>query len=125
MSSSLLKAFNNHLTELIDDVILVFPDNLNLKTGKTFVEGIQKVNPRSVIQGWKNGIAIPYKIQIENGDKDFFISKSYDQDLPNYTKTLSIIEEIKKLVNNTSKTNQEKVMKYVQNLTKLCNMYFS
>ena len=40
--SSLLKAFNNHLMEFLDDVIRIFPENLDIKTGKTFAEGLKK-----------------------------------------------------------------------------------
>ena len=29
-----LKAFNNHLLEFIEDVIRIFPENLDIKTGK-------------------------------------------------------------------------------------------
>ena len=32
--SSLLKAFNNHLLEFVEDVIRIFPENLDIKTGK-------------------------------------------------------------------------------------------
>ena len=50
---SILKAFNNHLTEFIDDLIVVFPDNLDIKTGKTFVEGLKKINPKRLPMIWK------------------------------------------------------------------------
>ena len=34
--SSYLKLFNNHLNEFIDDVLLIFPDDLDLQTCATF-----------------------------------------------------------------------------------------
>ena len=36
--SSVLKAFNNHLFEFIDDIITAFPDNNDIKTAKSFFE---------------------------------------------------------------------------------------
>ena len=66
--SSLLKVFNTHLLEFIDDVISIFPDNLDLKTGKTFIEGLKKVNPKALIQVWKSSIVNPYRNFILQGD---------------------------------------------------------
>ena len=37
---SLLKAFNNHFLEFIEDVIKIFPENLDIMTAKTFLEGM-------------------------------------------------------------------------------------
>ena len=71
-ANSILKLFNNHLIEFIDDVISIFPKNLDLKTGKTFMEGMRKVNPKKLIQVWKIGVADVYKNQIESNNFDFF-----------------------------------------------------
>ena len=40
-------------------------------------------------------------------------------------KTLKILENIRVMVRQTSEQNKEKVMKYVQNLSKLCEIYFT
>ena len=42
--STVLKAFNNHLFEFIDDVISAFPNNNDVKTTKTFFELTKKGN---------------------------------------------------------------------------------
>ena len=39
---TLLKAFNNHLIEFIEDLIKIYPEDLDLKTSKTFISGIIK-----------------------------------------------------------------------------------
>ena len=36
--STVLKAFNNHFFEFIDDIIGIFPENNDIKTTKTFFE---------------------------------------------------------------------------------------
>ena len=53
-------------------------------------------------------------------------NKDYKNDLPedSTNKTLQIINDIKRLLNVTSIKNKKKSMKYVQNLTKICNIYF-
>ena len=66
--SSLLKAFNNHLLEFTDDIIRIFPQNLEIKTGKTFIEGIKRVNPKKIITYWRDNILNLYEIEITEGD---------------------------------------------------------
>ena len=125
-ANSILKLFNNHLIEFINDVISIFPKNLDLKTGLTFVEGIKKVNPKKLIQVWKINVVDVYKNQIAKNNFDFFLNKDYKNDLPidHDNKLIAIIEDIKSLLKNTSKENQTKAMKYVQNLSKMSNLYF-
>ena len=125
--SSILKAFGNHLIEFLEDVIRVFPENLDIKTGKTFIEGIKRVNPRRLVILWKECVLDLYEDQINDGDLNFFINKNYNSDLgENSTdKGKQIIEDMKYLVKGASEANQKKAMKYIQNLTKLCKLYFT
>ena len=123
--SSLLKVFNTHLLEFIDDVISIFPDNLDLKTGKTFIEGLKKVNPKALIQVWKSSIVNPYRNFILQGDQAFFLNKDYTNDLPTDSgKALEILDQVRTSLKNSSIENKKKAMKYVQNLTKISELYF-
>tara|TARA_B100000282_G_C31698693_1_gene475125 strand:+ start:977 stop:1360 length:384 start_codon:yes stop_codon:yes gene_type:complete len=125
---SLLKAFNNHFLEFIEDVIKIFPENLDIITAKTFLEGMIKVNPKLLCEYWYNWIGTKYAQKIENEDIDFFINKDYNNDLANDWKTGKIynaIENLRSAIKNISVENQKKAMKYVNNLTKLSNLYFN
>ena len=123
---SLIKAFNNHLLEFIDDVISIFPDNADIRTSKTFLEGIKKVNPKKIIIYWNNYIVSLYDAEITEGDLNFFINKNYEQDVGgDKRENLRVLEDIRKLVKETTKENQKKAMKYVQNLNKICKLYFN
>tara|TARA_B100000902_G_scaffold229938_1_gene218173 strand:+ start:2285 stop:2662 length:378 start_codon:yes stop_codon:yes gene_type:complete len=123
--SSVLKAFNNHLLEFIDDVIRIFPNNLDIKTGKTFIEGVKKVNPKKIITYWRDNILALYEKEITEGDITFFVNKDYRNDIGTESQTLQVLEDIRSLVKETTKDNKDKAMKYLQNLTKLCKLYFS
>ena len=123
--SSLLKAFNNHLLEFIEDVIRIFPENLDIKTGKTFIEGVKRVNPKKIITYWRDNILKLYETEITDGDITFFINKDYKNDIGTETQSLKVLEDIRNLVRNTSQENKDKAMKYIQNLTKICKLYFS
>ena len=50
--SNLVKVFNDHLIEFLDDVITIFPENTDIQTGRTFIIGIKKVNPKKIIKSW-------------------------------------------------------------------------
>jgi len=123
--SSVLKAFNNHLLEFIEDVIRIFPENLDIKTGKTFIEGVKKVNPKKIITYWRDNILALYETEILEGDITFFVNKDYRNDIGSEAQTLKVLEDIRGLVRETTQDNKDKAMKYLQNLTKLCKLYFS
>mgnify|MGYP001230486585 FL=1 len=115
------KVFNEHLLEFLDDVISILPDNLDIKTAKSFVEGLKKVNPKKIIISWYSYITVPYKSIIEAGDYDFFEKKNYDNEV--YSEYIKAVDNIKKSVKLLDKENKKKAMKYVQNLTKLSLLY--
>jgi len=124
---SILKAFTGHLMEFVTEIKKVFPEDADLRTGYFFLEGLVKVNPKSVILGWKECVNEPYKEEILRGDVDYFINKDYDKDLEgsqNKGKLLKTIDSFRERVRNMGEDNKKKSIKYVQNLTKLCGMYF-
>ena len=124
---SVLKAFTGHLMEFAREIKKVFPEDADLRTGALFLEGLVKVNPKSVILGWKECVNDLYKDQILAGNLDYFINKDYNSDLEgsqNKGKLLKTIDAFRKRVKNMGEDNKKKSMKYVQNLTKLCSMYF-
>ncbi len=125
---SILKAFTGHLMEFADEIKRVFPNDADLRTGIIFLEGLVKINPKSIILGWKECINDPYKEQILKGDLEYFLAKDYNKDLEGFGKKksniLNTIDSFRDKIKNMGDVNKEKSMKYVQNLTKLCNMYF-
>lgn len=125
---TLLKAFNNHLIEFIEDLMIIYPEDLDLKTSHTFITGIIKVNPRMICNYYHTNIAIKYKKQLGEGDINFFINKDYDEDLGDEWKTNKIhstMEKWRELLRNSSIENKEKSIKYFQNLSKLSELYFN
>ena len=127
---SILKAFNNHFVEFWDDILRVFPNDINIKTARLFIVNINKVNPALVIKYWHEYVVKPYVSNIKKGNFDFFIKKDYTDDLGTSSqydspKMLEIIKELKDKASRMGEHNHEKVIKYLQNLTKLCNLFFN
>tara|TARA_Y100000996_G_scaffold359344_1_gene301380 strand:+ start:216 stop:620 length:405 start_codon:yes stop_codon:yes gene_type:complete len=128
--SSLLSAFNIHLLELLEDLKTLYPSDINIKTAIRLVSTLKKANPKMLIKGWKACVNDEYKKQIEAGDFDFFLNKDYDRDIggdlkQSSSQILEAIGLIKVKFRVMNSKNREKTIKYVQNLTKLCDLYFS
>jgi len=124
--TTILSAFNNHFMEFLEDVHKIFPNNKDIRSAKTAISLLKTTNPRAVIKLWKTYIVMPYKNQIEAGDISFFINRDYSSDLVNTddaNNTLNIIEQLREPVRNMGLENQQKAIKYIQNLTKISDMY--
>lgn len=124
---TLKQLFCTQLIEFMDDIISIFPNNLDLKTGKTFIVGLTKVSKKKLIGIWKTSVVDVYEEAILKGDKEYFINKDYGEDLGEVgtDKMMSVIEDVRGLMRKTSEENKEKAMKYLQNLTKICKLYYA
>ena len=122
---SLMKAFNSHLMDFVDDVVRIFPNDVDVQTCKTFLQGIKKVNPKKIIYVWHERITLKYENQIMSNDYDYFENKKYDNDVYNNKTIIGQIENIRNKVKHTSMDNKKKSMKYMQNLIKLSKLYFN
>ena len=126
---SFLKAFNNHLKEFITDITTVLPKDSELRTTKFFLEGLILIKPSQIIKAWHLYIIEPYRLQISKGDYNFFLNKDYTNDIGkgvdgNSNEILSAISRIRIKLKNLDEVDKKKTIKYVQNLSKLCELYY-
>jgi len=125
--TTLVGAFNNHLTEFIDDLISIFPDDSDVKMARTAFANMKSINPTAVIKIWFKYVS-KYSSAIEQGDLSFFIDHDYSADVNGSDKrdeVQRIIDKLRNPVRNMGTENQAKAMKYIQNLTKISTMYIS
>lgn len=125
--SLLLKAFNKHFFQFLDDIILFFPDNIDLVTSRQHFDTIKSANPTLILKIWHKYIYIPYNDKIEAGDLDFFIEKDYAEDLKNMKNNEKILNVINtslrdplRLMNDT---NMDKCRQHFQLVTRICARY--
>lgn len=113
------------MEEFLDDILLVFPKDNELKRGATAIRTLIKFNPKMCITVWKECILLPYKKEIESGDPNFFISKDYYNDVAGgeYECVLESIERLRQPIKEMGEDNQKKALQYIQNLSKLSEMY--
>lgn len=127
-SSTILKTFNNHFEDFVNDVQSVFPEDPEILSCKNVVLSIRKANPTTIIKIWRYYIADKYGNEIELGDISFFLDKDYNDDLTymdesNTRNILNKINILREPIRNMGPENQGKSMKYIQNLTKLSKLY--
>lgn len=126
MNSQILKGFNDHFMELVEDIERVFPNDTDISTVKNSFKELRKANPKMVIKVYKEQIVDLYRDQIEKGNIDFFIDKDYKNDIGNIADSEYILNKINILkdpIRNMEPIDQVKVIKYIQNLSKLCDVY--
>lgn len=123
--SQILSAFNDHFTEFVDDIKRVFPNDVDIATAANALAKLRKANPKIIIMAFKQFVSSPYKKEIESGEIEFFINKDYSQDIGGDSASLilSKIDLLRKPVSEMNESEQEKVIKYLQNLTKLADLY--
>lgn len=121
-NNNILTLFNDHFIEFVSDIQNVFPNDADILTAKNSLLTIRKANPKMIVKIWKKYIVEKYQEEIDAGDISFFMEKDYSMDLAaaeNSDKILECINRLKAPIKQMSKENQDKTMKYIQNLTKL------
>lgn len=121
------KAFNKHFIEFVDDIADYFSDNMEIKTTANALRTMRKANPKLIIGVWYTSIVQRYDNEIERGDLNFFITKEYNEDVSGMDgndEVLKGIDKIRKPIQEMGEEDRHKAMKYIQNLTKLCKLYY-
>jgi len=126
--TTILRAFNTHLFEFLDDIISVFPDNVDIVASKTSLEFTKKANPTLIVKIWYSYIYLPYAEIIDAGNLDFFINKDYSGDLSGLSNSRDIsaaVDALRGPIRGMSESNKAHSLNYIQNLCKLSKVYNS
>ena len=121
-ATNLQTVFNDHFVEFISDIQSVFPQDHDILMAKNSLLAVRKANPKMIVKIWKTFIVDKYKKEIDAGDLTFFMEKDYSEDVAGADKSEKIMQAINRLrtpIKQMTKVDQEKTMKYIQNLTKL------
>jgi len=125
----ILETFNKQFCELVEDVRRIFPNDMTVSIMNKSLSILMMVNKKQIIQVYKTSTADVYSKEIENGDLSFFINKNYNEDVTSKGYSTDVvlekIEYVKGLVKQMNEEEQHNVIKYFQNLTVLCKMYYA
>jgi hypothetical protein len=124
--SSILRGFNSHFMEFLNDLITIYPDNQDIMSAKVSFENIKKMNPTIIIKAWYSHVYFPYKAVIDQGDISFFFDKDYSNDLSDINNSedlLKVIEKVREPIRNMDEVNKKHASQYLKNLSKLSSIY--
>ena len=129
MTSIYLKSFNQKLFEFLDDIISIFPENMDIVVSRNYFETIKKANPTMLLKIWYQYIYVKYQDVIDAGNISFFLDKDYSDDLsmlPNAKDILKTIDtSLRDPIRNMDETNFAHCAKYIQILSKLSAGYMT
>lgn len=126
--STILRAFNTHFFDFLNDIISIIPDNHDISVAKNSFETIKRANPTIILKVWYQFVYSPYKDVIEQGNISFFFEKDYGSDLANLNNAADIMKTIDKIrqpIKEMSDENKAHSAKYIQNLSKLSMTYMN
>ena len=119
-----IAVFNQQFLAFLDDIIIVFPEDSDIKYLRKMVADVQKKNVKIIPTMWRNCVVRFYKKTIMEGNIDYFIQKKYDADLENAGITTgnildlnTIIDRLRGPIAAMSNANKTKTMHYMRNLT--------
>jgi hypothetical protein len=112
---SFLTAFTDLVIRFNDELIGLYPTEIEFKTGKTAIQLIKRTNPRMLLLIFKAYIE-PWRVQIQNKDEIFFMEKDYKNEVVGDQNILMLIERLKEKWEHIGTDNQNAIWKYLQTL---------
>ena len=127
--TQVIEAFNTHFMEFVKDIEFVVPNDNDIISSRKTLNKTLVLMPKMLVRMFQESFVKFYRTQIESGDLDFFINNDYkkthgykDNDDP---WILEKIDCLREPVRNMTDKDKENVIKYLQNLTKLSDLYIS
>ena len=126
---NLNQIFNEQMEQFIDDILYIFPDDTDIIKAKEAIRQIRKFNPGKLMKLWREHITLKYDENIQNGDIRYFTDKDYTSDISagienqdQQNQIRHIVDRLRRPICEMDKSNQEKTMQYIQNLTALTKL---
>ena len=123
MPQTLITLFNSHIIEFIDDLCNIIQDSDDLISIKSKIKKVILISSSKPIKLWNDSCS-KYNIEIENKNYNFFLKKSYIQDVKQDNFLFSLFEKYKTQLSNETTQNKEIIMQYIYNLHKISKMYY-
>lgn len=126
----IMRAFNQHLNDFMEDIKRLFPENVKLRTLYNSLNSFIKINPKKAIEMWYSNITAKYSEQIMNEDIDFFVNKNYDDDVKKVEGSgikldIDLVKELREPIMSIDAENKRTAIKYIKEMTQLSSLYFS
>lgn len=124
--SFIMRSFNTHFMEMLDDILSIYPSNVEILTARKFCETLKRMNPSMIIKAWYKRVYQPYGAEMEKGNLDFFFQKDYADDLTTVSGSddiIRMIDNVRHPLSQMSEQNRIHSMMYLNNLNQLSVLY--
>ena len=124
--STILKLFNEHFFEFMDELSIIFPENLDIVASINLFKLTKSANVTLLIKIWYTYVESPYGDILRQDNLDYFLDKDYKDDLvnlPNAANALRGIDMLRKPIKETSQVNKDHSLNYIKNLCKMSVVY--
>lgn len=124
--SIILKLFNEHFFEFMDELSIIFPENLDIAASINLFKLTKSANVTLLIKIWYTYVESPYGDILRKDNLDYFLDKDYNDDLvnlPNASNALRGIDMLRKPIKETTQVNKQHSLNYIKNLCKMSIVY--
>ena len=125
MSKTLLTAFTTQLTNFLDELVELCPEEKDFQVFRNAILLLKKTNPRKIIELFDKYTST-YRKAILEKDEKFILNDNYDTiigDIDSSSENIwSTIAKLRKYWGDLSSTNKETIWKYFHVLINLSDM---
>ena len=125
MTQTYLTAFVTQMTNFIDDIILICPNENDFKVFKNAVLLLKRTNPKKIAEFFRE-YSSKYRKKIIDKNETFFLTNDYTElDISNQEQFTKTMNKLKIYWKDLNDVNKNKVWDYLQILLKLNDMIYA
>lgn len=128
MSKDTLSSFNTTYFSFLNYIKKYLSDDPNFKSFYRKNQIVKETNVKLIIKTWNARITEKYYDRVMNKDLEFFLTKTYNDDVSTQEKEtplLKYINDFKKVYPSLDDSVKNEFVDYVVNLTKYSYIYFN
>ena len=128
MNKEAFKSFNKTYFSFLEFIKTYLKNDPNFKTFYRKNQIVKETNVKLIITTWHTRITSKYYTQVMNKDFDFFLNKSYNEEMTlqeKETPLLKYINDFKEIYPTLEETIKDQFLEYIINLTNFSYVYFN
>jgi hypothetical protein len=127
MSKEAFTSFNKTYFSFLEFIKIYLKNDPNFKLFYRKNQIVKETNVKLIIKTWNDRITSKYYTQVTNKDFDFFLNKSYNDEMTSQEKEtplLKYINDFKEIYPTLEETTKNQFLDYIVKLTNYSYIYF-
>lgn len=128
MNREAFTSFNKTYFSFLDFIKVYLKNDPNFKTFYRKNQIVRETNVKIIIKMWNDRITSKYYTQVMNKDFDFFLNKTYSDEMTaqeKETPLLKYINDFKEIFPTLEESTRNQFLDYIVNLTNYSYVYFN